>query len=623
MSGQSGGIPTPPLAATMAATSEQVTVPDSRSTVVAEQTVTPVTTVDPVAKATPTRSATLAETVMSSTRGVAAGSKLTPPPTKRKTGTKRPKIDSPISDGDASDSMQYSDAMVKQTKLFKMIKQMFDEIVKLNTTLGGKTKVETRQASENLIMLKETVEKSDLLSSLEQLITAQQEIITENEDMDTDVIEEKEENLCSKCKKQIAEEADITQEIRRKVQDAHIEKGETLNENVKNTLQKKWPEGCFQKSEIVVGNPLQITDEGDMLLVMKDVHDDAYIVRKLVEKHPELKSIIEEDLLNSNLEYLENNTRTKNGLKTSKRLYVTPGGTMEEIYQSIKELEKETRSGNKLINVIAADEKIRTLTRKIIEIVFLQSNTSIKIYTPKREGKEKPTESKYETIVVSSTNKSYSDMLKAFRQNIDPEKMGMEIRTTKKTKDDSLLIVAEKGNRELLQREITDNVNLSEIHIVEKTCEMIIAGMDAVTTKEEIEEALSQKLGADASKIEIKSIHTNRVSEKVATLGMSVDIAHKLAGSIKIGWSMCRIKEKVSVPRCTNCLKLGHTMRNCKSKLKLEKQCMRCTKQGHESKECTNQSFCPTCNKEGHRADSMSCPTYRRMVYQKGSSITN
>lgn len=41
---------------------------------------------------------------------------------------------------------------------------------------------------------------------------------------------------------------------------------------------------------------------------------------------------------------------------------------------------------------------------------------------------------------------------------------------------------------------------------------------------------------------------------------------------------------------------------------------MKCTQTGHLSRDCTNSSFCTVCDKTGHRSDSPSCPSFRKMI---------
>lgn len=533
--------------------------------------------------------------------------------------TKKRKRNSPI----ATDDTNATEVLKSQKKMADCLEKMFIEIQNLISTLGDKTKRETRAYSEKISMYKDIILESNLLSSLGQVIPTPsvEEFEYDDVSMTSETVEEL---VCSKCKKKLEDEQQFNNLARKLVEEIHLADLPSLDESQKAMILKKWPEDAYQKTAILVANPLYSPSEGDQLLVLKAPNDTAYIYKKMKETNSDLKSIIEEELQPGKIQFLETITRVRNKEDSCKRVYVACGESIDDLYLSLKELEIETRtSKNSTLNIIAADEKTRSTVRKLVEAVFFQSNLSIKLYAPNRENSNGPRENKYDSIVINSNSKSYSDMLKTIRENIDPEQMGVGVHTIRKLKDNSLLIMTDKGKKEILTKELSENNNFQDITIIEKKCDLILAGMDAVTTKEEITAALQQKINVQEQDITIKSLYENRSSEQIATISMSVGNAQKLieSGPIKIGWSMCRVKEKIRIARCTNCLKMGHTQKACKSKKSDVKKCLKCLQSGHESKDCENTSHCISCDKEGHRSDSMSCPKYRKLVYQKGSSL--
>lgn len=118
----------------------------------------------------------------------------------------------------------------------------------------------------------------------------------------------------------------------------------------------------------------------------------------------------------------------------------------------------------------------------------------------------------------------------------------------------------------------------------------------------------------------MKTLYTNRSGEQVATVNLTQVQAHNVIqdGPIKVGWSRCRIKEKITIPRCTNCLKVGHIAQLCRAKKSQRKKCIKWTQEGHTASDCTAEMRrCITCSQDGHRSDSMRCPRYRKLVYEK------
>lgn len=519
----------------------------------------------------------------------------------------------------------------QQLKLKSLLEKTINEVDGLFSTLGVKTKTETRGHAEKLQLIMETIKENNLLDSLGYALESQ---VTENQaehgqDMDLDETRSTiEEMICSRCRKEITDEKQVAENMRAFVQEFHITECQEMSEKDLVTFNKKWPEGAYVKATLKTGNPLQEA-EGDVLLALKTKDDNPYIRNKLEERHVGLKDIIKDELVDGQIQFLENTTKTKSGVQKSGRVYVMSGETLQAQFNALKELEAEAKGETtKKISIIAADENVRTNIRKLIEIVFFQTNLEIDIFVPRKENKGKAHENKYDTIVVntSADGKTYSDMLKIVRENINPENLGITIKSLRKRKDDSLLIVTEKSTVETLKKEFTDNENMKDIHIVEKKCDLLITGMDAVTTQEELLKALevAGSLTEDDKKtLVIKSMYTNRSGEQVATVTTTQKVGDKVlpVEHLKIGWSRCRVKEKFSIPRCSNCLRIGHINKNCKTRKTEGKKCLNCTQPNHEAKDCQNKSHCNSCAKEGHRADSMSCPKYRKKVFEKERSL--
>lgn len=530
------------------------------------------------------------------------------------------------------DTPKSQKSLNEQIKLKTLMEKVIAEVNVLWSTLGPKAKIETRGYAESLYLMMETIKADNLLDSLG---TAQEnqsaEFSTEHgEIMDTSNNgPPNREVMCSRCKKEVLDEKQITEDIRSFVEETHLADYDQISATEIAMLNKKWPQESYTKSTVKIGNPLQEVS-GDVLLAIKSKNDNPYILSKFEERHAGLKDLIKEELEDGQIQFLENTTKTKSGVrKCHGRVYVMSGESIQDHYTALKELGNEMKEPIcRKISIVAANETIRTSIRKLVEIVFFQTEVEIDVYVPKKENRGQAQENKYDTIVVNSSveGRTYSDMLRTVRENIDPENLGINIKSMRKRKDDSILIVTEKNHVDALKKEITENCNMKDIHIVDKKCDLLITGMDAITTKEEILKAIEVSGSLtedDINKLEIKNIYANRSGEQVATISTVKEIADKVipTGHLRIGWSRCRIKEKVSIPRCSNCLRVGHVNRSCKTKATGNKKCLNCTQAGHEAKDCTNTSHCNSCSKSGHRADSMSCPMYRKKVYEKERSM--
>lgn len=108
---------------------------------------------------------------------------------------------------------------------------------------------------------------------------------------------------------------------------------------------------------------------------------------------------------------------------------------------------------------------------------------------------------------------------------------------------------------------------------------------------------------------------TNKMGKKSAFLSVPGEMAVKLLnrGRIGEGWDRWRVRDVITPSRCFTCRKVGHEAKDCKAKGKGE-VCHNCGHFGHYRSDCKNAKACYLCGKEGHKAESMTCPVFRDMV---------
>lgn len=120
------------------------------------------------------------------------------------------------------------------------------------------------------------------------------------------------------------------------------------------------------------------------------------------------------------------------------------------------------------------------------------------------------------------------------------------------------------------------------------------------------------------------SIHPTQYGTQNATVVLKKKWVNDLCkkGTIRIGWTLCRIRERVNIIRCYRCLEFGHNKSECQGEDKRE-MCLKCGKTDHCAKNCTEKSLCITCKRKGHRADQTRCLNIRKLIQESLKEIVN
>ncbi|XP_055604296.1 uncharacterized protein LOC129752548 [Uranotaenia lowii] len=110
-----------------------------------------------------------------------------------------------------------------------------------------------------------------------------------------------------------------------------------------------------------------------------------------------------------------------------------------------------------------------------------------------------------------------------------------------------------------------------------------------------------------------KVIDVRRITKKTPTgiIGTSTLILTISSTVIPefIHFGFLRVRTRLYYPLpllCRNCLKYGHTKKNCTSPL----SCSKCSSQNHNSEDCKNHPFCGNCEQEGHSPINRACPIW-------------
>lgn len=228
-----------------------------------------------------------------------------------------------------------------------------------------------------------------------------------------------------------------------------------------------------------------------------------------------------------------------------------------------------------------------------------------------------------DTIIVKSTQdgRSFADLVKGVKDGVDTNNIDVTVRNIKRTKDGSVLIVT-TGNTDRLRKEIEDNVGGIRTQVGGRKSIEILDLDPTVTKTEVIDEIKKVASSHEQEDTTVDGLRTTNSGFQIAYLTVPRSLGERLiqVGALRIGWTSCRVKEKINIDRCINCLQVGHHSSKCKEPKTTVVKCLRCTESGHIAKDCVNERYCVKCGIKGHRNDTFACPHYRELVLGKKQS---
>ncbi|KAI8117567.1 Gag polyprotein [Lucilia cuprina] len=240
-------------------------------------------------------------------------------------------------------------------------------------------------------------------------------------------------------------------------------------------------------------------------------------------------------------------------------------------------------------------EKTEDATRK--ENVGDTAPTSNWLTVTRKKSKQSKKSRPTAMIISANGENTYADILRKIKADPNLQNFGENVRRVRRTQKGELLLEINSYNKDetVEFNELVGKSLAGSAEIKTKISETLIEckDLDEVTTKEDICTALKNQLNAPAlEESVVKHIRKAYGGTQIAKISLPDEVAQKALklGKLKIGWSVCRVRQPIVLKRCFKCLEFGHIANSCKSSFDRSKLCRKCGEENHIAKDCTSEA---------------------------------
>lgn len=399
-------------------------------------------------------------------------------------------------------------------------------------------------------------------------------------------------------------------------------------EQVEAILTDTWPKGIFERTQIASGAPASEEATIQSVLVRPENFKEDRNFQKLTEVIPAMDNISEEYLRKTLVVKVTREEAVAiPGIPSSKRVlynlvYASVLSDMDEMDTAdLVNWAGQTKAfaieaGKKRVEIRIPNDVFLEKTRKVFECSFTGTDVDV-IIVPNEQRKSAVKQTNNGSVLIEGLGDSYAEVLKKLRTEVVAEDFGVRVERVNQTSSGVArlsIVELEKGGKEKLGKRIRELIpEKCSVQTSGASKPIIIKDIGVDIELEEVKLAVCKQLSLEASEVRVNNFgKVFRGHKDVTVYVPSAKRAEIVNGRfIKIGWSMCRIRDRIDPGLCNQCQKVGH--KTCKEP-KAPRRCLTCGGTDHLAKECNNSEHCFTCNVDGHRATSMACPIYKQLV---------
>nr|CAH7745932.1 unnamed protein product [Callosobruchus chinensis] len=405
----------------------------------------------------------------------------------------------------------------------------------------------------------------------------------------------------------------------------------TCFDDLGKLLDVEWPEGVFERVKAIEEDIVGLAKKRDIAVILDPKQESKGIIKDLCERYTDIKELLDEGYTDGKIEFVTSQTTTSrhSGDKTTTiyllPLTIDPNGVndMKMVYDMLKDLmERISKNPIGSCLLITQEGLNPSYVRKMGEFLLRDGDLNIDYmtHTSRRKGNRRTqiSANRDENLIIKVGERNYADLLREVKQKVDVEKIGVNVKSLRKTGSGDIMMTLEGGKdmANTLQKEIKDKIAGANTTTWKNERVIHITDLDVLITEEDLQAELRKALGVDNNNVfRVSGLRPTKDGNQAATIIVDRNLGAELLrkGRLKVGLVQCRLWERVTVTRCYRCLVTGHSAKDCKGPDRSQ-SCLNCGQEGHRAKECQGKPQCVRCQKEGHRVDSSKCPAYRGAI---------
>lgn len=424
---------------------------------------------------------------------------------------------------------------------------------------------------------------------------------------------------CQTIDPRLVREEEVASQIRRSIMDVS-EQGV-----LRDVLAKQWPRATYVRSEVAMRGFKESHGAKILLLDWKNI-DEA---NGAIKAFTNIGQIEKEAIPTGEFATLEqSSTFSLTGkVGSTQSDCLTIGGIDDEDEFGVLNLmcrmaEILKQKGHSQLSMKLPVRFNLDMCLKLCEITATKVDVKIFICAKKTHKKPDWAGKSSGVVLIPPSNKEWSEVVKGLKSSINPEDLGISVINLSRTNDGATRIQykeRERGAASKLLSSIKDKVSCDAKNIT-KSKGFVIYNVDTDLSTDDIREALMDEFRLSPDEIlNIGEYRRDKNGVPICFVYLNASISQKISGFLRLGWKRSKIFEKIAVDFCQNCQTYGHSRRECRSSVAVDRLCHNCGGKDHLSRDCKAEAFCFSCNVSGHRANSTSCPRFKELLLAKKS----